>query len=469
MEIKEILSKVSFEFNTKGKDDVDIVGLTLDSKKVEKDFCFFAVVGENQDGHDFIDEAIQNGASIIFCQDFPTNINENVLYIQTPNTRDIVSNVASLFYDEPSKKLRVIGVTGTNGKTTTATIIYKALTAFMMNVSLMSTNQDIIKDEIYPEKRKAPTTPDPIFVQKFIYDSLNAGCQYVVMEVTSHSTVQHRVDGVCFSRAIFTNLTHDHLDYHFTMENYANAKKMFFDMLDKESFAIVNIDDEYGRFMVRDTKANVLTYGFSNLAEYNKIIESKLIGRFNNYNMLAVYTLLRSYGFEDKNIKSILKNILPPEGRFELVFDKNNMKVIVDYAHTPDAIQNTINSAKDLLKQNGRIITIVGSGGDRDPFKRPLMARISYDLSDILIITSDNPRYEDPEKIIDDMKKGLPENEEKELYFITDRKEAILQASKVIREFDIVLVLGKGHEKYQEIKGVKEFFDDKVEILNVFK
>ncbi len=468
--LEKILAHIDVPYKIYGNKDAVINNLRLSSQDVEPGDCFFAVRGTKVDGHEFINEAIDKGATVIVCEDGRIeSFNSKVSYIVTSDVTEMVGLLADAFYEHPSQKIKVIGVTGTNGKTTVATMIYKMLMGFHRKSGLLSTNGDLLNENEYNLKRLAPTTPDAIFTHRFLRDALNAGCEYVVMEVTSHSTVQNRIKGINFTGAVFTNLSHDHLDYHNTIENYANAKKLFFDNLSPEAFALVNTDDEYGRYMVKDTLAKIYTYGFNNASDFSEIIESKLVGQFNQYNMLAVYAVGTLLGFQSEHIKKILETLDAPRGRFELVVEKDGIRAIVDYAHTPDGVENVLSAAKNIIKGNGRIITLVGCGGDRDPTKRPIMARIAYDLSDIIILTTDNPRTEDPDKILHEMHAGLPEELLKNVEIIKDRREAIQKARSIAEENDIIMVLGKGHETYQEVNGVKTHFDDKEELIQAFQ
>lgn len=466
MNLQEILNDISISHEIVGNNGVDIKDLSLSSRDIKSGTCFFAIRGEKSDGHKFINDAIESGAVCIVCEEIPESIDKNrSSFVLVKDTSIAIGYFASSFYGHPSKKMKVIGITGTNGKTTTATMIYRALGGFMRKAGLISTVENIIGQDVIESTH---TTPDAITVQKLLRCMLDAGCQYVVMEVSSHSIVQHRINGIVFTGAVFTNLSHDHLDYHHTIDNYAKAKKMFFDNLSKDSFALTNIDDVYGRNMVADCNAHIYTYGFNSTADFNEVLTSKLIGHFNEYNMLAVYAVLKLLEFEPNNIKNIIKDLPGPKGRFELVYNQGGIKCIVDYAHTPDGVQNVLETARDLIKDNGRIITILGCGGDRDSSKRPIMGRLAYDLSDIVIITSDNPRNEDPQKIIDEMKKGLPEVRDKNCESIVDRHLAIKKSCELAKSGDIIMVLGKGHETYQEIKGVKNHFDDKEVLLSAF-
>ncbi len=468
MTLNEILLGINDPYTIVGDKNIDIKDVSLSSFHITPGTCFFAINGTKSDGHDFIDNVINKGAVCIVCQILPEKLQDGVTYILTDDSSLFVGPMAANFYGNPSQKLKVIGVTGTNGKTTIATMVYKMLVGFMRKASILSTNGDFINDEIYSFKRESPTTPDAIFIQKFFKNSLDSGCDYVVMEVSSHSVVQHRINGINFTGAVFTNLSHDHLDYHHTIENYALAKKGFFDTLPETSFAVINIDDSYGRYMVLDSKAKIYTYGFNGTADYSEIIDSQLIGHFNEYNTLAVYVVGELLGFDKTHIKKIIKS-LTVRGRFELVYNNFGIRVVVDYAHTPDGVENVLETARDLIKNNGRLITIMGCGGDRDSAKRPVMGRLAYDLSDILIITSDNPRTEDPDGIINEIKKGLPDEITKQVVFESDRRLAIAQSKLIAKSGDVVMVLGKGHETYQEINGVKNHFDDREVVIEEYK
>lgn len=468
MTLNEILLGIKDTYTIVGDKNIDIKDVSLSSFYITAGTCFFAVNGAKSDGHDFIDDVINKGAVCIVCQILPEKLQDGVTYILTDDSSLFIGPMTANFYGNPSQKLKVIGVTGTNGKTTIATMIYKMLMGFMRKSAILSTNGDLINDQIYAISRLAPTTPDAIFIQRFFKDALDAGCEYVVMEVSSHSVVQHRINGINFTGAVFTNLSHDHLDYHHTIENYALAKKGFFDILPSSAFAVINIDDSYGRYMVLDSKAQIHTYGFSDTADYSEVIDSQLIGHFNEYNTLAVYTVGQLLGFEPNNIKNNIKKITV-RGRFELVYNNNGIRVIVDYAHTPDGMQNVLETARNLIKDDGRLITIMGCGGDRDSTKRPIMGRLGYDLSDILIITSDNPRTEDPQKIISEIKQGLPIDLEKDVFDIVDRKQAIIKSKEIAKPKDVIMVLGKGHETYQEINGVKNDFDDREVVIQEFR
>lgn len=364
---------------------------------------------------------------------------------------------AMYYYGNPSKKLKIIGVTGTNGKTTTVTLLYKIATELGYKVGLISTIENIIVKEI---KQTTHTTPDSVSLTKLFKEMVEKGCQYVFMEVSSHALDQNRVAGINFTGGIFTNLTHDHLDYHKNLESYFKAKKKFFEILPENAFALSNIDDEKGNAMLDDIKAKKYTYGFKNKADFNEVLETKLIGEFNAYNTLAVYATMILLGEDKIKVKEIIKNLEPVEGRFNYIKSSSGITGIVDFAHTPDALENVLKTIQKMKKESERIISIFGCGGDRDPFKRPIMTKIVYEISDITIPTADNSRSEDIEKIFEDMKKGLPSKIVKEIYFIADRSEAIKKACQLAKSGDYILLAGKGHEKYQEIKGIKNHFND---------
>ncbi|KKR70161.1 MAG: UDP-N-acetylmuramoyl-L-alanyl-D-glutamate-2,6-diaminopimelate ligase [Candidatus Nomurabacteria bacterium GW2011_GWB1_40_7] len=391
------------------------------------------------------------------------------------------------FYGNPSTKLKIIGVTGTNGKTTTATLLYKIATALGYKAGLISTVENIIAGEEVPIPELAPqTTPDPIYLHKLLNEMVEKGCEYVFMEVSSHALDQSRVTGINFTGGIFTNLTHDHLDYHKTIENYFGAKKKFFHMLPPEAFALSNSDDDYGDAMLEHIHARKFTYGFNKFEDFHgeitkldfnglllsinkEEVYSKLLGKFNAYNLLAVWSACKLLGFDMVKVKKVLKNIEPPRGRFEHFTSKNGVLAIVDYAHSPDSLEKILLAVQELKQKNGRIISIFGCGGDRDPFKRPIMGRLGASLSDIAIFTSDNPRSEDSEKIIEQMKSNLAPEDLKKVKTIVNRHEAILEGVKMAKRGDIILCAGKGHENYQEIKGVKSHFDDMEELQKSFR
>lgn len=373
------------------------------------------------------------------------------------------------FFGNPSAKLKIIGVTGTNGKTTVATLMYKIAIELGYKAGLISTVENLVNGEKMSPTYNAPsTTPDPIFLNRLLNEMVNKGCEYVFMEVTSHALDQNRVAGIKFTGGVFTNLTHDHLDYHGGMENYFRAKKKFFNMLETQAFALSNIDDKYGDKMLEGIRAKKYTYGLKTSADFSEKLETKLIGDFNTYNALAAYSAFVLLGEEKEKVKEILKKINPPKGRFDYIKSQNDVTVIVDYAHTPDALQNVLNTVQGMKNDGAKVISVFGCGGDRDPAKRKVMGKIGATLSDIAIFTSDNPRGEDPDKIIKEMKKGLSNDELKKVKTFANRREAILESVKLARTGDIILCAGKGHEDYQEINGVKNHFDDMEEYKKAY-
>lgn len=447
----------------------------LDSNSIKPNSMFIAIKGTQVDGHDFIEDAIKRGASIIVCEKLPSNLRTDVLYIKVADSSKIAGKIAAAYYDFPSEKLTVIGVTGTNGKTTIATQLYRLFRLMGEKVGLLSTIVNYVDSKLYYSTH---TTPNPIEVQKMLNKMVEAGCKYCFMEVSSHAIVQHRVDDVKFAGGIFTNLTHDHLDYHKTFAEYLKAKKTFFDNLPENAFALVNIDDKNGKVMIQNTKAKVYTYALKTIADFHaKILEKhlngtlvkfnqkelwiNLIGEFNTYNMLAVYATTILLGKRNENLLADISLLKPVDGRFEIFNAHQGFTTIVDYAHTPDALTKVLTTIIELKKSDAQLITVVGAGGNRDKNKRPKMAKEAVRFSNKLILTSDNPRYEKPEEIINEMLSGLDKNDIPKTLTIVDRKEAIRTALMLAKENDIVLVAGKGHETYQEINGKKYYFDDR--------
>lgn len=475
--LKDILYRAGIE-EVVGSTNVAIENVCIDSREAKKFSLFVAVNGTLSNGHDFIDQAIQQGSLAIVCEVFPTVLHKEVNYIQVKNSRLAAGMIASNFYENPSENLKLVGVTGTNGKTTTATLLYELFVTLGYKVGLISTVRNLINGV---EVVATHTTPDPINLNKLLSEMVDAGCEFCFMEVSSHALHQHRVAGLDFAGAIFTNITHDHLDYHETFSNYITAKKMLFDGLSPKAFALVNVDDKNGEVMAQNTKAKVISYGLKSMADRKaKILENnltglilnidgqevitRLIGSFNAYNILSVYGAAIELKEEKLQILTTLSNLHSPEGRFEFFKTPNNILGIVDYAHTPDALENILSTIRELRTGNEKVLTIVGCGGDRDKTKRPEMARIAAENSDKLILTSDNPRSEEPEQIIEDMKKGLDPVTVRKAVTIIDRAEAIRTGCMLAQPGDIILVAGKGHEKYQDVKGVKTPFDD-MEIL----
>ena len=476
--LKDILYKAGIE-EVIGSTNVAIENICIDSRQAKKFSLFIAVKGTLVDGHKFIETAAEQGALAIVCEELPENLLPEVNYIQVKNSRFAAGVISSNFYESPSQKLKLVGITGTNGKTTCATLLYELFTQLGYKVGLISTVRNLINGV---EIKATHTTPDPISLNLLLAEMVGAGCEYCFMEVSSHALDQHRVAGVEFTGAIFTNISHDHLDYHKTFDHYIKAKKMLFDNLPSTSFALVNMDDRNGDVMVQNTKAKVITYGLKSLADRKaKILENnltglilnidgqevitRLIGSFNAYNILSVYGAAIELKEEKLQILTTLSNLHSPEGRFEFVKTENNILGIVDYAHTPDALENVLATIRGLRTGAEKVITLVGCGGDRDKSKRPEMARIAAEGSDKVILTSDNPRSEDPEAILADMKKGLDPVLVRKAVSIVDRAEAIRTACMLVQPGDIILVAGKGHEKYQEIKGKKHAFDD-MEVLS---
>ncbi len=447
----------------------------IDSQKVKPNSMFIAIKGTSVDGHDFIDDAIRKGAKYIVCEHIPLDTRSDVIYIKVENTKKLAGRIAAVYYDFPSTKLKVVGVTGTNGKTTIATLLYRLHRLMGKKCGLLSTVVNYVDSKMY---RSTHTTPDPIELQRLLSKMVEARCEYCFMEVSSHAVDQYRIEGVQFEGGIFTNLTHDHLDYHKTFEAYLKAKKTFFDILPEHAFALTNADDKNGMVMVQNTKARVYTYALRTLADFHaKILEKhldgtlvqienkevfvKLIGEFNVYNLLAIYGTAILLGGEVENVLLHLSLLCPVDGRFEYFLTRKGVVGIVDYAHTPDALAKVLSAIKELKKDTAKVITVVGAGGNRDKTKRPVMAKEAITYSDQLILTSDNPRNEDPQEIINDMLKGLSASEKERTLTIIDRREAIRTAITLAQKDDVVLVAGKGHETYQEIKGIKYPFDDR--------
>ena len=477
--LQDILYNVRIK-SLSGRTDLPIQDVQTDSRKVTPGACFIAVKGVNQDGHDHIATAIEKGAIAIVCEVLPAVIQGNTTYIQTQDSAHAAGIIAHAFYGEPSKKLKLVGVTGTNGKTTVATLLYKLFTAMDHTSGLISTVNNMIGERILPSTH---TTPDPIALNKLLKDMMDADCTHVFMEVSSHAVHQQRIAGLHFSGAIFTNITHDHLDYHKTFNEYIRVKKKFFDDLSSSAFAISNMDDKNGAIMLQNTAADKFYYSLRSIADFKgRIIENdftglqmlvnemdvhfRLIGEFNAYNLLAVYAAAICLGEDKQDILQTLSNLHGAEGRFDcLVSTKMNITAIVDYAHTPDALLNVLSTIRKMQKGGEQIITVVGCGGDRDRSKRRLMGEAAAEFSNKAIFTSDNPRSEDPQQILQDMAEGMEFDLKRKVLMIVDRKEAIRTAVMMAREEDIILVAGKGHEKYQEIKGERFPFDDRTILL----
>lgn len=482
MKLSELLKNVK-PIAVHGDIDIDIKGVNIDSRKIENGHLFIAMKGTQVDGHKFIDKAIALGATAILLEDMPETLEDKVTYVQVKSTEEDAGKVATLFYGDPSKKLKLVGVTGTNGKTTIATLLYEMFREFGYKVGLLSTVCNYIDDKAIPADH---TTPDPIELNRLLGDMVAEGCEYAFMECSSHAIHQHRISGLDFTGAIFTNLTRDHLDYHKTFENYRNAKKMFFDDLSKNAFAITNADDKNGMIMVQNTKATIKTYSIKRMADFRaKILEChfegmyleidgkevgvQFIGKFNVSNLLAVYGAAVMLGKKPEDILVALSTLKSVNGRLEPIQSPEGYTAIVDYAHTPDALENVLAAIHEVLDtKGGHIITVCGAGGHRDKGKRPLMAQEAVKQSDTVILTSDNPRDEDPQAIINDMLAGLDTKQKKQVLNIVDRKEAIRTAAMMAKKGDVILVAGKGHENYQEINGVKHHFDDHEVIREIF-
>lgn len=481
MLLKELLQSAG-KYVISGSDEIDINGIEIDSRKIKGGNAFIAIKGTQTDGHDYISKAIELGATAIICEKLPETLAEGVTYAKFDDTEDAVGKIATTFYGNPTDKLDLVGVTGTNGKTTIATLLYNMFRAFGYKVGLISTVCNYIDGEAIPTEH---TTPDPITLNQLLGRMADEGCKYAFMEVSSHSVAQKRIGGLKFAGGIFTNLTRDHLDYHKTVENYLKAKKAFFDGLPKTAFALTNADDKNGMVMVQNTKAKVVTYSLRTMADFkgkvledgfegmlmdinNKEVNVQFIGRFNAYNLLAVYGAACMMGKNADDILLQLSILRPVSGRFDSMRSPEGYTAIVDYAHTPDAITNVLDAIHDVLKGRGKVITVVGAGGNRDKGKRPIMAKESVRQSDKVIITSDNPRFEESQDIINDMLAGLDKEEMKKVLAITDRKEAIRTACMLASQGDVILIAGKGHENYQDIKGVKHHFDDKEVVKEIF-
>ena len=482
MKLEELLKGINV-IEIKGDSTQTVSGIHIDSRKVEAGHLFIAVKGTQTDGHAYIGKAIELGASAIVCETFPEDMASHVTYIKVADTEDCVGKLATAFYGDPTSKMELIGVTGTNGKTTIATLLYNMFRKFGYKVGLISTVCNYIDDEAIPTEH---TTPDPITLNKLLGRMADEGCKYAFMEVSSHSVAQKRIGGLKFAGGIFTNLTRDHLDYHQTVDNYLKAKKAFFDNLPKSAFALTNLDDKNGMVMVQNTKAKVCTYSLRSISDFKgKVLEDgfegmlldinnvevnvQFIGRFNASNLLAVYGTACLLGKKPEDVLLVLSTLQPVSGRFDALRSPRGYSAIVDYAHTPDALTNVLNTIQEVLNGRGNIITVVGAGGNRDKGKRPIMAQEAAKYSDKVIITSDNPRFEEPQDIINDMLAGLSKEDMKKVISIVDRKEAIKTACMLAQAGDAILVAGKGHENYQDIKGVKHHFDDKEVIREIFE
>ena len=481
MKLNELLNHVNV-LTILGDPEKDICGVNIDSRRIEAGHLFIAIPGTQTDGHRFIPKAIELGATAILCEQLPEEQKAEVTYVVVTSTEAVVGQIATRFYGDPSTKLKLVGVTGTNGKTTIATLLYNMFRAFGHKCGLLSTVCNYIEGEPIPADH---TTPDPIELNKLLARMVEAGCEYAFMECSSHAIAQKRIGGLKFAGGLFTNLTRDHLDYHKTFENYRDAKKAFFDGLGKDAFAITNADDKNGMIMVQNCQAQIKTYSTRRIADFKaKIIEChfegmyldingkevgvQFIGKFNVSNLLAVYGAAVMLGKKPEDILVILSTLKSVNGRLEPIRSPEGYTAIVDYAHTPDALENVLNAIHEVLDGKGKVITVCGAGGNRDKGKRPLMAQEAVKQSDKVIITSDNPRYEEPQAIINDMLAGLDNRQMKKVISIVDRREAIRTACMLAQKGDVILIAGKGHEDYQEIQGVKHHFDDKEVVREIF-
>jgi len=473
MKLSEIIQDIK-PMTVTGDTSVEVNGIHIDSRKIAEGYLFVAMKGTQVDGHQYIDKAIAQGACAVLLEDMPVDPSPEITYIQVESTEEAVGPVATAFYGNPSKKLKLVGVTGTNGKTTIATLLYNMFRKFGHKCGLLSTVCNYIDGEAVPASH---TTPDAIELNALLARMVEAGCEYAFMECSSHAIQQRRIGGLSFVGGIFTNLTRDHLDYHKTFENYRDAKKLFFDTLPKNAFAIINVDDKNGMFMVQNCKAQLKTYSTKKAADFKahllechfegmyleidgREVGVQFIGKFNVSNLLAVYGTAVMLGKQPEDILLVMSTLKSVNGRLDPISSPDGWTAVIDYAHTPDALENVLNAIHEVLSGKGHVITVCGAGGNRDKGKRPLMAQEAVKQSDKVIITSDNPRFEDPQMIIDDMLAGLTPQQKKKVVTIVDRREAIRTATMMAEKGDIILIAGKGHEDYQEIKGVKHHFDD---------
>lgn len=478
--LSEILYKVRID-EVIGSTHLAIESIQFDSRKVDKLGVFVAIKGEVTDGHAYIQQTVEKGVVAVVCEVLPEIINESITYVKVKNANEALAYMANNFYDNPSEKIKLVGITGTNGKTTSVTLLYNLFKNLGYKVGLISTVKNCIDREEIPATH---TTPDSLMLNQLLQKMVDKSCTYCFMEVSSHAVIQHRITGINFKIAGFTNITHDHLDYHKTFDNYILAKKGFFDALNFGAIALVNKDDRHGMVMMQNTKATKKTFSLHSVSDFKcKIIENhfnglllnidgtelwtKLIGSFNAYNLLLVYSIAILLKENKTNVLTAISNLSSVEGRFQFIKNKQNIVGIVDYAHTPDALKNVLKTIQDIRTGNEKVITVIGCGGDRDALKRPIMAEIACSMSDKVILTSDNPRSEDPQAIVDEMKKGVDPSSARKTLSILDRKEAIKTACSLAASNDIILIAGKGHEKYQDIKGVKFPFDDMQELQEV--
>ena len=482
MQLNNIIKEVQFIQLIMPNDIPEITGVNIDSRLVKGGDMFIAMRGTQVDGHKYISAAEEQGAAAIVCETLPERINPNVAYIKVADSQAVAGKIATTFYGDPSQRLKLVGVTGTNGKTTIATLLYELFREMGHKCGLLSTVCNYIDGAAYPSTH---TTPDVISLNSLLGKMADEGCEYVFMEVSSHSLAQERVGGLRFAGGIFTNLTRDHMDFHNTMDEYLRCKKSFFDKLPSDAFAITNLDDKNGPVMVQNTRADIKKYSARTLGDYKgRIVETHLdgmllefnrieftthlTGRFNVSNLLAIFGTAVELGKDPQEVLRVLSCLKPVSGRFETIHSKEGYSAIVDYAHTPDAIKNVLGTVNEVLRGRGSIITVVGAGGNRDKGKRPIMAQEAVKASSRVIITSDNPRFEEPQEIIDDMLAGLDNEQKKKVISIVDRKEAIKTACALASKGDVVVIAGKGHENYQDIKGVKHHFDDKEVVKEIF-
>jgi UDP-N-acetylmuramoyl-L-alanyl-D-glutamate--2,6-diaminopimelate ligase len=477
MKLQEVLYGITIT-NLVGNTNKEVAALVFDSRQAIKDAVFFAIKGTLSDGHAYISSVVSAGITVVVCEQIPEEKADDVTYIEVADSSVALGKMAANFYGNPSAKLKLVGITGTNGKTTIATLLFKLFRELGYKVGLISTVQNHINDQILPATH---TTPNPVALNELLQDMVDAGCDYCFMEISSHAVIQHRIEGLSFVGGVFSNITHDHLDFHRTFDNYIKAKKAFFDVLPTSAFALTNLDDKNGMVMLQNTKATKKTYALKQLADFRaKIVENsfnglhldindadvffKLVGSFNAYNLLAVYGTAMLLEQDQLTVLTTLSNLTGAEGRFEYV-SLNGIIGIIDYAHTPDAVQNVLSTIQDIRKGTEQVITVIGCGGDRDKTKRPVMAQVASDWSDKVILTSDNPRTENPQKIVEEMEVGVSPTNKRKTLSIVDRREAIKTACHLAKPGDIILLAGKGHEKYQEINGVRYHFDDKEELM----
>lgn len=482
MRLNDLLREIQYTRLILPKEEVSVSGVNIDSRLVEEGGMFIAIRGTQADGHAYIPSAEEKGAKAIVCENMPEKQNPNVAYVVVPDAQAVAGRLATTFYGNPSQRLRLVGVTGTNGKTTIATLLYDLFREMGHKCGLLSTVCNYIDGEAYPSTH---TTPDAISLNRLLAQMVEAGCEYAFMEVSSHALAQERVGGLEFAGAIFTNLTRDHMDFHETMENYLKAKKSFFDNLPRNAFAITNLDDKNGPVMIQNCRGDIKNYSTRTICDYrarlvethldgmilefnNREFSTILTGRFNISNLLAIYGAAVELGKDPEEVLRVMSTLRPVSGRFETLHSAEGISAIVDYAHTPDALKNVLGTINEVLRGKGNIITVVGAGGNRDKGKRPIMATEAVKGSNRVILTSDNPRFEEPQDIINDMLAGLSDEQKKNVISIVDRKEAIRTACALAQKGDVILVAGKGHEDYQDVKGVKHHFDDKEIIREIF-